>query len=479
MAGSKQDVVVTGLALDSRLVEVGNLFAALSGEISDGRDYIPDALKAGANSILLPVGSNIDEAMFAEAVVLSHDNPRLALAQMAGRFYSPQPKYLAAITGTNGKTSVASFVKQLWLSLGYEPASMGTMGVESSKINKAGGLTTPDTISFHRNLQELAKAGVDHVVFEASSHGLSQYRLDGVEISVAGFTNLSREHLDYHGDMERYFAAKSRLFVELLAKNGVAVINVDCKWGRKLALLCEANNKRLISIGAGQEANVSLLKCDEQGDGYACQVSYLNKTYDFKLPLIGRFQLDNALMAAGMVLASGADATIVFATIEKLTGVDGRMELAGVSLNGARVLVDYAHTPDGLDRALTSLQSYRDNGRLFVVFGCGGNRDKGKRLIMGKIAGRLADEVFVTDDNPRNEDPKEIRAEILSGVPTAHEFADRAKAIEAAVAQLEGGDILLVTGKGHEQGQIIGDKVLPFSDLKTVKAAVANLGASK
>lgn len=469
------DTVVTGLALDSRMVEKGFLFAALEGDKLDGRDYIPAALNAGATSILLQTDSNIDDTVLSQAIVLEHGNPRKALAEMAARLYAPQPKYCVAITGTNGKTSVANFVKQIWSGLDINAASIGTLGVVSDKVNKSGGLTTPDTVAFHSTLQELGNVGVSHVVFEASSHGLNQHRMDGVEVAVAGFTNLSHEHLDYHGTMESYFEAKSRLFVELLVQNGVAVINTDNEWGNKLAHLCEANRKKIITIGDDEDNTIRLDECLEQPQGYKCCVTYEGQEYAFDLNLLGRFQVDNALMAAGMVLAEGLDAKKVFSALEHLNGVDGRMELAGLSPTGARVLIDYAHTPDGLENALASLQSHRVDGKLLIVFGCGGNRDQDKRPIMGKIAEQFADVVFVTDDNPRDEDPAQIRAEVLQGTPSASEFDDRAKAINHAISQLEKDDVLLITGKGHEQGQIVGDKVLPFSDLSTVRAAIESL----
>lgn len=466
------DVVIAGLSLDSRQEMAGNLFAALKGEVHDGREFIASAIENGARAILLETGSEIDAKLKDKALFLEHDNPRLALAKMAGRFYSPHPSHCVAVTGTNGKTSVASFVRQIWKMLGHSAASMGTMGIESDKVKKSGGLTTPDTIAFHKNMSELAKAGVDHVVFEASSHGLCQHRMDGVEVKVAAFTNLSHEHLDYHGTIENYFAAKCKLFTDILSTDGIAVINIDGRWGLSLAELCRANNIETITIGKSESAVICLANCQASGNGYVGEVKYQGKAHGFTLPLMGQFQVENALLALGIVLAGGANISKAIKALAKLEGVAGRMELAGVSPTGGRVFIDYAHTPDGLENALASLQDIRTRGRLMVVFGCGGNRDKAKRPIMGAIANKLADKVFITDDNPRNENPATIRAEVLSGAEGAFEFDDRGVAIKTAVGELQADDVLLVTGKGHERGQIVAAEVLPFSDLEVVQEAI-------
>jgi len=465
------DVEIKGISIDSRRVESGHLFAALPGERMDGRDFVADALARGASAILAPMGSDINAD---GAVLLEHENPRLALARIAGRFYGNGPENLAAVTGTNGKTSVASFARQIWTRLGLQAASIGTLGVEApslgDKVRDTGGLTTPDAVTFQRTLADLQKAGIGYAVFEASSHGLMQYRMDGARLKVAAFTNLSRDHLDYHSDMDSYFAAKKRLFDEILQPNGIAVINTDDFRGRQLADHLRQGRRKLMTVGHDGAADMRIVGLVATVAGSAVHIEYNGESYHIAVPLMGDFQASNALVAAGIVLAAGGDdvnARSVFAAIEGLKGVSGRVELVGQTAAGAKIVVDYAHTPDGLENALRALRPHA-TGKLHVIFGCGGDRDAGKRAIMGEVACRLADKVYVTDDNPRSENPAAIRAEILVACPGATEFDDRFNAIKAAVAALGAGDLLLVAGKGHEEGQDFGDRVLPFSDLGAV-----------
>jgi UDP-N-acetylmuramoyl-L-alanyl-D-glutamate--2,6-diaminopimelate ligase len=465
------DFDIADLAIDSRQVSPGSLFAALPGEKLDGRDFIPAALKAGANAILLPAGSGID---CGSAVCLEAGNPRQTIAQMAGRLYAPQPKNMVGVSGTNGKTSVVNFIRQLWQALGEKAASIGTLGVEGDGIRRAGTLTTPDVITFQKILQEVAGAGIRNAVFEASSHGLAQHRMDGADISVAAFTNLSRDHLDYHQTMDAYFEAKARLYLVSLPEGGTAVINIDSAWGVKLAARCRTARRKVILVGRSIDCHVRLVSSIASSTGQSIIIEVAGARIDVELSLIGAFQADNAILALGVMMALGKDVLKVAHQLSGLLGVCGRMELVGTTPGGGMVIVDYAHTPDGLENALNAAREH-GGAEIHIVFGCGGDRDSGKRPQMGRIAARLADQVFVTDDNPRCEDPAHIRAEILEAAGPAREFDDRAEAIATAIRGLHTGDILLVTGKGHEPGQEIGGEILPFSDFDVVRKAITAL----
>jgi len=462
------DPDILGLTADSRTVRAGFLFAALSGARTDGRQFIAEALAKGAVAILTDSPQSVPAAV----PVIADANPRRRLAQMAARFYAPQPATLAAVTGTNGKTSVTVFLRQIWEKLGLRAASYGTIGVFGPGIERPGTLTTPDPVTLHRELGELARTGIDHVALEASSHGLDQFRLDGLALRAAAFTNLTRDHLDYHRDMEAYFAAKARLFTELLPRNGTAVFNIDAKETSRLSVLCRARGLRILTYGRNPAADLWLSNAVPDGIGQRIRFSGFGEKREFVLPLLGTFQAYNALGAACLAIACGAPEKAVIDAVAALTGVPGRMQRIG----DAAVLVDYAHTPDALETALVALRPFC-SGKLILVFGCGGDRDAGKRPQMGTIADKLADRVIVTDDNPRSEDPAAIRRAILAACPKAQEIGNRASAIRAAIQMMAAGDLVLLAGKGHERGQIIGSTTLPFDDAG-VALAVLRGGAA-
>lgn len=471
LAGSSPegaDPEITGLTADSRAVKPGFLFAALAGAKADGAAYVADALARGAIAVL---GGDALVGMPAGVGLVRDGNPRRRLALMAARFHARQPATIAAVTGTNGKTSVASFTRQLWASLGHKAASFGTIGIVSPSGTRPLGHTTPDPVEIHRVLDALAGEGVTHVAFESSSHGLAQHRVDGVRIRGAGFTNLTRDHLDYHGTMEAYRAAKLRLFDEVVAADGYAVINADGAEADVFIAAARRRGLRLIRSGA-HGAELQLLSRRAEGDGQVLSVAFDGRRHEVMLPLAGDFQASNALVAAGLVLAEGAPAEKVFAALGQLAGAAGRLEKIGVSPAGVPVYVDYAHTPDALETVLLALRPHT-RGQLWVVFGCGGDRDSGKRPLMGAAAQALADRTIVTDDNPRTEDAARIRAAVLAGVPGAVEIGDRAEAIAAAIRDARAGDVVVVAGKGHEAGQIVGHEVLPFNDADEVRAVIA------
>ncbi|MBI4273389.1 MAG: UDP-N-acetylmuramoyl-L-alanyl-D-glutamate--2,6-diaminopimelate ligase [Rhizobiales bacterium] len=457
---------LSGITADSRHVKKGNLFVAIAGSKTDGARFIGDAIAAGAVAVMAerqPAGLP-DRIAFVKVA-----NARRALAIAAAKFFPRQPDVIAAVTGTSGKTSVVAFTRQIWTALGKRAASIGTIGVVSPKGEVYGSLTTPDPIVLARTLDELTHDGVTHLALEASSHGLDQYRLDGVRVTTGAFTNLSRDHLDYHPSLEAYLKAKLRLFEVLVAQDGTAVIGVDdCYAGQ----VVEAAKKRGLKIVTVGEHGDDIRLVDGAIDGFAQVVTIVHggRTYSIKLPLVGAFQVQNAALAAGLAIATGAEPRRVFAALEKLSGAKGRLELVG-NRNGAQIFVDYAHKPDALAKALDALRPYA-NGKLVVVFGCGGDRDPGKRPMMGAIAVDKADCVIVTDDNPRSENPAAIRAAILKAAPGAIEIGDRGEAIRGAVADLSAGDVLLIAGKGHESGQIVGDRVLPFSDHEAIAEAL-------
>jgi len=462
-----RDPEIAGLTADSRAVAPGFLFAALPGSKTDGRAFVGEALRNGASAVLAAPGLDLPAGIpFVEAA-----NPRRAFARAAARFAGPQPRTIAAVTGTSGKTSVASFARQLWTLAGRRAASLGTLGLVAPHVERTGALTTADPVTLHRDLAELAAAGVDHVAMEASSHGLDQCRLDGVALAAAAFTNLSRDHLDYHPTMEAYFAAKRRLFDTLLPQGAVAVLNADVPEFADLARVAGARRQRVIAYGR-EGADLRLVAAEPLPQGQALAISAFGRAYHVTLKLAGAFQAMNALAAAGLVIGTGLSPHAVMAALAELDGVPGRLQLAGTKANGAAVYVDYAHKPDALATVLKALRPHV-TGRLWVVFGCGGDRDPGKRPMMGRIAAELADRTIVTDDNPRSEDAAAIRAQILSAAPDAAEVAPREDAIRQAVAGLDAGDVLVIAGKGHERGQIVGDKVFPFDDLEQARAALA------
>ncbi len=476
--GATRDVDILGLASDSRAVRPGDLFAALPGGRADGRDFIADALQSGAHAILAPPGTPLP-ADAGPVPVINDDNPRRRLALMAARFYGLQPETIAAVTGTNGKTSVVSFAEQIWTRLGHRAAALGTLGLTTSGagldgITRAGSLTTPDPVALHRHLADLKHLGVDHLALEASSHGLDQFRLDGVVFQAAAFTNLSRDHLDYHGTYEAYFAAKTRLFDTLLAAGGSAVLNADAPEFAALSEIAKRRDFRILSFGTtGADITVTALEPSPEGQSVTIRMG--GASHDITLGLVGGFQAMNAACALALVMACGGDFEPAVGALEHLRGVPGRVEFTGRHRSGATVYVDYAHTPDALAHVLGALRPHV-RGRLVVVFGCGGDRDAGKRPEMGAIAARLADWAIVTDDNPRTEDAATIRRQILKAAPEALEIGDRAQAIVEAIAGLKAGDILVVAGKGHEQGQIVGTETLAFDDRDQVRAALEDTG---
>lgn len=457
-------VMVNGLTADSRLVSDGYVFVALPGVEMDGRDFIDDAIKAGASAILTTPGTKAD---FGSVPVIEDANPRRRYAEMAAAYYGQQPETMVAITGTNGKTSVADFTRQIWELNGLNAASLGTIGVCSKTVNLPGGLTTPDPVALHETLSKLADAGVSHSAIEASSHGLDQYRLDGVKLKAAAFTNLTRDHLDYHRNETSYFYAKARLFGELLAPGASAVINIATPFGRTVDDLCWGRGLNRMTIGYARNATFSIDDVALLPNGQRVTVKFGGNDYTVEVPLVGGFQVENALLAVGLACATSIEPQDALASLASLQGVSGRMQYMGSSAAGGSVYVDFAHTPSGLETVLLAARAHKP-AKLSVVFGCGGNRDAGKRPQMGEIASRIADRVIITDDNPRFEDPAHIRSEIIVACPEAREIGDRMAAIEQAISELAEGDMLVVAGKGHETGQVVGDKVLPHSDLHVV-----------
>jgi UDP-N-acetylmuramoyl-L-alanyl-D-glutamate--2,6-diaminopimelate ligase len=461
---------VSGLAADSRAVRPGEVFFALAGSKTDGARFIDQAIASGA----VAVASDHPPQGGCRVPFVTTRNPRRALALAAAKFYPRQPATIAAITGTSGKTSVAAFTRQIWQRLGQQSASIGTIGLVSPKRTIYGSLTTPDPIALHRQLDEIAREGVTHLALEASSHGLDQYRLDGVRISAGGFTNLSRDHMDYHPDVAHYLAAKLRLFRDLVAPDGPAVIAADHDCSQ--AVMDEARRRglRIVAVGrngVGAGEGIGLLEAEIDGYAQKLTLEHRGRRHAVRLPLVGEFQIENALVAAGLAIGTGSEPQAVFAQLAFLEGAKGRLERVA-ERNGAPIFIDYAHKPDALAKALQALRPYARR-KLVVVFGAGGDRDAGKRPLMGAIAAENADNIIVTDDNPRSEDPEAIRASILSAAKGAKEIADRAEAIRSAINALQPGDALLIAGKGHETGQIVGDRTLPFSDHDAVAAALA------
>ncbi|MEH6403051.1 MAG: UDP-N-acetylmuramoyl-L-alanyl-D-glutamate--2,6-diaminopimelate ligase [Sneathiella sp.] len=455
---------VEGLTADSREVKPGFVFAALSGVVADGASYIKDAIENGAVAIVTDTSYDpIDCPIYC----YQSENPRLTLATIASRFYDGAPEHILAVTGTNGKTSVAHFIRLIWQSLGLNSASLGTLGIISNENASPLSYTTPDPVLLHKILSDMVSSGVTHAVIEASSHGLDQYRLDAVKVSVAGFTNLSRDHLDYHSTFDAYLNAKLGLVRRVVEPDGCVVLNADSDVFAEFKKAATDRGLQVLSYGyAGSD--IKLKSVVSHHAGQKATISVMGRDYVIELPLVGEFQVLNILCAIGMVIGSGADISRVIKALDAIENVPGRLEKIVNLTSGASVYVDFAHTPDALETVLNSLRPHTSTN-IHVVVGCGGDRDKGKRSIMGAIAGRLADKVYVTDDNPRTEDAATIRSQVLEGCPAAIEIGDRRDAIQAAMRAAKAGDIVLVAGKGHESGQIVGTKVIPFNDNAVVK----------
>ena len=475
-ARAGRDPALSGLTADSRAVRAGMLFAALPGSATHGARFVPAALDQGAAAILTDAeGARLvaDALADSDAALVVAQDPRAALACAAALWFGAQPATMVAVTGTNGKTSVATFTRQIWAALGHEAINIGTTGIEGAWTAPSGH-TTPDPVTLQKLLAAAAEGGVTHAAMEASSHGIDQRRLDGVRLTAAGFTNLTQDHLDYHGTMQAYFDAKAQLFTRLLPEDGVAVINLDGARGSDMAELALARGLRVLTVGKGQGADLQIAATRPDATGQEVRYLWQGQPVQTRLALTGAFQAENVAVAAGLAIAAGEDPSAVLAVLPRLTGVRGRMQLAATRRNGAAVYVDYAHTPDAIETALAALRPHV-MGRIIIVFGAGGDRDRTKRPLMGEAARKHADVLYVTDDNPRTEDPATIRAAILAACPDAHQVPDRAEAILRAVDALQPGDALLIAGKGHETGQIIGTDIYPFDDVEQASVAVAAL----
>jgi UDP-N-acetylmuramoyl-L-alanyl-D-glutamate--2,6-diaminopimelate ligase len=467
LTGGGENALVTGFAIDHRKVAPGTIFGAFEGARFNGEDFIADAVKAGAIAVVARPGAKVEGA-----VHIADDNPREKFAWAAAQFFAPFPATAVAVTGTNGKTSTVEMTRQLWRMRGFHAASIGTLGVTTADDTVSTGLTTPDVVTFLSNVAGLGREGVSHVAFEASSHGLSQYRTEGLPVKAAAFTNLSRDHLDYHGDMETYFHAKMRLFADVLdLDGGTAVVWADDPNSPRIEDLARQRGNKLVTVGE-HGSTLRLVGRDPTLLGQGLVIENDGQTYKVNLPLIGAYQAANALVAAGLVIATGGDVAQTLSDLSRLQPVRGRLERAVITRVGAPVYVDYAHTPDALEAAIAALKPHT-KGRLILVFGAGGDRDTGKRVPMGQAAVAGADVVIVTDDNPRSEDPAAIRRDVLEGAPGAIEIGGRREAIQAAVDMAASEDIVLIAGKGHEQGQIVGDMVLPFDDVSVARECAA------
>ncbi|KQX17835.1 MULTISPECIES: UDP-N-acetylmuramoyl-L-alanyl-D-glutamate--2,6-diaminopimelate ligase [unclassified Sphingomonas] len=464
------DARVTGFAIDHRKVAPGTVFGAFKGSRFNGEDFIAQAVADGAIAIVSAPGVAVDGALH-----LADAEPRRLFAQLAARFFAPFPDTTIAVTGTNGKTSTVELTRQLWRMAGFHAASIGTLGVTTADDQVSTGLTTPDIVTFLSNMAGLRKEGVTHAAFEASSHGLSQYRTEGLPVRAAAFTNLSRDHLDYHGTMDDYFAAKLRLFTEVVDQDGAVVLWADDPRSADVMAAVRKRGVRLLSVGSAGEA-IRLVERTPTALGQTLRLEVDGAARDVKLPLIGAYQAANALVAAGLVIATGGDIGLTLANLQRVAPVRGRLERAAISRTGAPIYVDYAHTPDGLEAAIQALRPHTA-GRLITVFGAGGDRDTGKRPLMGEVSTRLSDRTIVTDDNPRSEDPATIRRDVMAGARGAIEIGGRREAIAAAIAEAQAGDIVLIAGKGHEQGQIVGAgdqmRVLPFDDVTVARECAA------
>jgi UDP-N-acetylmuramoyl-L-alanyl-D-glutamate--2,6-diaminopimelate ligase len=466
LTGSGDETLITGFAIDHRKVAPGTVFGAFRGARFNGEDFVGEAVAAGAAAVVARPGVRVDGAAHIAA-----EEPRRIFAELAAKFFAPFPRTVIAVTGTNGKTSNVELTRQLWRMAGHPSASIGTLGVTTADEQVTTGLTTPDIVTFLSNMAGLAKMGITHASFEASSHGLDQYRTEGLPVQAAGFTNFSRDHLDYHGTMESYFEAKMRLFTEVVEPGGAAVVWTDDPKSAEVAERCTARGLRVLTVGTKGET-LRLVAREPTQLGQKLTIEAEGARHVVTLALIGAYQAANALTAAGLIVATGGDLKQTLANLARVHPVRGRLERAVITRTGAPIYVDYAHTPDAIESAIEALRPHTE-GRLITVLGAGGDRDQGKRPEMGAVASRLSDLVIVTDDNPRSEDPAAIRRDILAGAPGAREVGGRRDAIEAAVAEAREGDIILLAGKGHEQGQIVGDRVLPFDDVQVARECAA------
>ncbi len=460
------DVEVTGFALDHRQVAPGNVFGAFVGARSNGEDYVAEAVQRGAIAVVARPEARVEGARH-----IASARPRLAFAALAAQHYAPYPDTVVAVTGTNGKTSTVEMTRQLWRMAGHRSASIGTLGVTTADDQVKTGLTSPDIVTFLSNMAGMRRMGISHVAYEASSHGLDQFRAEGVPVTAAAFTNLSRDHLDYHADMDTYFAAKMRLFDEVVADGGTAVVWTDDPRSGEVIARARARGLKLITVGEAGET-IRLVNRASTPLGQSLVLRHAGREHKLSLPLIGAYQAANVLVAAGLVLATGGDWATTLLGMGRVAPVRGRLERAVITRDGAPVYVDYAHTPDAVEAAIAALRPHvakQAGARLITVIGAGGDRDQGKRAAMGEVAARLSDVVIVTDDNPRSEDPAAIRRALLAGAPDATEIGDRRDAIAAAVEMAHGGDIVLIAGKGHEQGQIVGDRTLTFDDVTVAR----------
>jgi UDP-N-acetylmuramoyl-L-alanyl-D-glutamate--2,6-diaminopimelate ligase len=466
LIGTGDETRVTGFAIDHRKVAPGTVFGAFRGTMLNGEDFIAAAIEAGAVAVVARPDVRVEGAVHVAA-----EEPRRDFAWLAAKFFAPFPETVIAVTGTNGKTSNVELTRQLWRMAGHPAASIGTLGVTTADDQVTTGLTTPDIATFLSNMAGLAREGISHAAFEASSHGLSQYRTEGLPVRAAAFTNFTRDHLDYHGTMEAYFEAKMRLFTEVVEPDGTAVVWMDDPKSQEVVRRCRARGLKLITVGKAGET-LRLVERVPSQLGQQLVIEAEGKTHKITLPLIGAYQAANALTALGLVLATGGELEPTLVHLARVQPVRGRLERAVITRAGAPIYVDYAHTPDAIEAAVEALRPHAA-GRLVIVFGAGGDRDVGKRPEMGAVATRLADLVIVTDDNPRSEDPSAIRRDILAGAPAAREVPGRREAIAAAVAEAGPADIILLAGKGHEQGQIVGDQVLPFDDVTVARECAA------
>jgi UDP-N-acetylmuramoyl-L-alanyl-D-glutamate--2,6-diaminopimelate ligase len=466
LADVPSDSEVTGFALDHRKVAPGSVFGAFRGAVFNGEDFIDQAVDRGAVAVVARPEVPVDRVP-----LLADAEPRRLFAELAAKFYAPFPETAVAVTGTNGKTSTVEMTRQMWRMSGHRSASIGTLGVTTSDDQVSTGLTTPDIVTFLNNMAGLKRMGISHVAYEASSHGLDQHRAEGVALAAAAFTNFSRDHLDYHVTMEAYFAAKMRLFDELLPPGRPAVIWTDDPKSDEVVDRARKRGHEVLTVGRRGET-IRLVEQSPTALGQKLLLAHGGKQHRLALPLIGAYQAANVLTAAGLVLATGGKWDATFAAMERVAPVRGRLERAVISRGGVPVYIDYAHTPDAIEAAIAALRPHVQ-GRLITVFGAGGDRDQGKRPEMGRVATALSDVVIVTDDNPRSEDPARIRADVMAGASGATEVAGRREAIAEAIRIARDGDIVLVAGKGHETGQIIGDKVLPFDDALVARECAA------
>jgi UDP-N-acetylmuramoyl-L-alanyl-D-glutamate--2,6-diaminopimelate ligase len=467
LAGIDSSTEITGFAIDHRKVAPGTVFGAFKGARFNGENFIAQAVASGAAAVVARPEAHVEGAPHIAA-----ENPRRHFAMLAAKFFAPYPETAVAVTGTNGKTSSVELTRQLWRLAGHHAASIGTLGITTAHDQALTGLTTPDIVTFLSNVAGLKREGVTHLSFEASSHGLDQHRTEGLPVRAAAFTNLSRDHLDYHGDMDSYLAAKLRLFEEVVDEDGTAVVWADDgAHSEKVKEVSRARGLRVLMVGERGEA-LRLVSRTPSRLGQQLVIEAEDKSYKVTLPLIGAYQAANACVAAGLVIATGGGVARTLEHLARVTPVRGRLERAAITRDGAPIYVDYAHTPDAIEAAAAALRPHT-KGRLILVFGAGGDRDQGKRPEMGRVAAQVADVVIVTDDNPRSEDPALIRREILTGAPDARELAGRREAIAEAIAMAGADDVVLLAGKGHEQGQIVGDRVLPFDDVTVARECAA------